>query len=331
MPYHYYNIDVRITIGNVQFNVVNSIEINNSVESLTDTAKITLPREFKNAKQNNAGLSLARKNILDYIKIGDPVTIESGYNGDLEVEFTGYVSSIHADIPLVIECEDEMWKLKRMARINKTYADTDMKTVIRDALPNYQIVTVGEVPLGKYIIENKTPYQILEKLKDFMIRSYFIGKTLHADLPVNIKEYKSHDFNMKRNVRAGSDLKYETKEGQQKLIKFVSKQKGTSKTITVEYGDKDGEVKEMQAPLNLNKTALQKLAKEWYDSKVYDGYSGSFDSWAIPRTRAGDSAKIKDPNYPDGHRDGTFFIEGVQITIDGSSGYKRKNTISRKL
>ena len=97
--------------------------------------------------------------------------------------------------------------------------------------------------LGKATLEivnffDLKPYhyqsEILEKLKDFMIRSYFIGKTLHADLPVNIKEYKSHDFNMKRNVRAGSDLKYETKEGQQKLIKFVSKQKGTSKTITVE-------------------------------------------------------------------------------------------------
>ena len=331
MPYHYYNIDVRITIGNVQFNVVNSIEINNSVESLTDTAKITLPREFKNAKQNNAGLSLARKNILDYIKIGDPVTIEGGYNGDLEVEFTGYVSRIHADIPLVIECEDEMWKLKRMSQINKTYSKTTLKQVLKDILPGYEINILENRELQKYMITQATPYNVLEKLREQMIRCFFIGKTLHADLPFNLKSYKTHDFNMKRNVCSGSDLNFEIKEFVEKYVKYTSKEIGTSKTISVEVGKKGNDEKIVEVGFFMTKEELRKWANADYNSRYYDGYSGSFDSWAIPRTRAGDSAKIKDPNYPDGHRDGTFFIEGVQITIDGSSGYKRKNTISRKL
>ena len=66
MPYHYYNINVRITIADkIQFNVVKSITIESSIEKMSDTAKLELPREFKNAKVDNNGLSLERKNLLE--------------------------------------------------------------------------------------------------------------------------------------------------------------------------------------------------------------------------------------------------------------------------
>ena len=62
MPYHYYNIDVRITIADkIQFNICKSIKIESTIEKLSDTAKIELPREFKNALMNDRGFSLERK------------------------------------------------------------------------------------------------------------------------------------------------------------------------------------------------------------------------------------------------------------------------------
>ncbi|MCG8208477.1 hypothetical protein, partial [Tenacibaculum finnmarkense] len=80
MNYQYYNITVKITINEViQFGVVESIYIENTIEKFSDTAKITLPRAFKNAQENGENVSLAQKNLLEIIKSGDTIKIEAGY------------------------------------------------------------------------------------------------------------------------------------------------------------------------------------------------------------------------------------------------------------
>ncbi len=94
------------------FNEVQEITIERTSEKITDTAKIVLPREFSRAKRNNKEVSLANTNILEYISVGDIVEISAGYNDKFSIEFKGYISRIGANIPLVIECEDEMYKLK---------------------------------------------------------------------------------------------------------------------------------------------------------------------------------------------------------------------------
>ena len=77
------NINLRVTIAdNIKFNVVESIRIENSTEKFTDTAKIVLPREFKQAVKNGDRFSIADKKLLDVIKIGDSIRIEAGYNGE---------------------------------------------------------------------------------------------------------------------------------------------------------------------------------------------------------------------------------------------------------
>lgn len=330
--HHYYNIDVRITIADkIQFNVVKSIQIESTIEKFSDTAKIELPREFKNAKQQNGRLSIANKNLLEIIKVGDTIKIEAGYNGDLKTEFEGYITEIGAEIPLLIECEDEMYKLKRMPQISKTFASVTLKELIRFIAPNYTVEAI-DMPLGKFMIENANPYKIIEELKgQYGVRCYFDGKVLKAGLAIDFKPQRKHQFVFGRNIRKSSALKYLTKDKRERCYKAVSIQKGTSKKVTYEYGNKQGEHRSLHLPLNLTLNEVKEWTHNIYNNYVFDGYDGSIDSWAIPKTKAGDSAEIIDPNYKDKHRDMQLFIESVTTTIDGSSGIKRQNKLSFKI
>lgn len=329
----YFNIGIKITIADkIQFGVVESIRIDNSSEKFTDTAKVVLPREFKQALSKGEQFSLAGKNLLDFIKVGDTIKIEAGYNGDFHTEFEGYIVKIGAETPLTLECEDEMWKLKKAPPLKKTYSAVDLKDLLKDLAPGYEIKTFDKMPLGKFAINNATPYKVIESLKqNYGVRCFFKGKTLFAGLAIQLKPDTIHHFDLNRNVRKGGDLVYETKEGRKRWVKAISKQKGTSKQVTYEFGEQGESEITLHGPINLTQEQLKKWAEDYYKGLVYDGYSGSFNSWGVPRTRAGDSAEITDPNYPDKHRDGVFYISEVAVDINANDGYKRKNTITFKI
>lgn len=333
MPIHYYNIDIRITIAErVQFYVAKSIKIESTIEKFADIASIELPREFKNAVENNKRLSIERKNLLEFIKVGDSIVIEFGYNGDLATEFTGYISDLGAEIPIVIDCEDEMYKLKKMPLINHTFKSANLKEVLQFIAPGYQINAL-DMPLGKYMIERATPYKVIEDLKDkYGVRCFFKGKVLYAGLTVDFKPQTKHKFIFGKNIRESSDLKYKVKSSRKRYVKAVSMQKGSAnKKVTYEFGDVGESEISLHAPLNLNQEQLKTWAEKYYNSIVFDGYEGSIDSWFYPRTEVGDSAEIIDPNYPDGYRNGQYFIDGVTTTVDDSGGIQRQNKISFKI
>ncbi|MGP1500751.1 MAG: hypothetical protein ACTTJM_03085 [Bergeyella cardium] len=329
----YFNINTRITIAdNIQFSVVESIHIENSSEKFTDTAKVVLPREFKQALHQGKQFSIANKNLLEVIKVGDAIRIEAGYNGEYITEFEGYITKMGAEAPLVLECEDEMYKMKKAQSLKKIYSVIDLKDLLKDLAPGYEVKTFDKMPLGKFAVNNATPYKVIEYLKqNYGVRCFFKGKTLYAGVNIQFKADTVHHFNLNRNVRKGGDLVYETKEGRKRWIKAISKQKGTSKQVTYEFGEQGESEITLHAPINLNKEQLKKWAEDYYKGLIYDGYSGSFHSWGLPRTRAGDSAEIIDPKYPDQHRDGIFYISEVVIDINASDGYKRKNTITFKI
>ncbi|AKK73776.1 hypothetical protein OK18_15230 [Chryseobacterium gallinarum] len=330
---HYYNIDIRITIAErIQFYVAKSITIESTIEKLSDTASIELPREFKKAVENDVRLSLERKNLLEYIKVGDSIVIEAGYNGELFTEFTGYISEVGAEIPIVLECEDEMFKLKKMPLINHTFKSANLKEVLQFIAPGYQVNAL-DMPVGKYMIERATPYKVIEDLKDkYGVRCFFKGKVLYAGLTVDFKPQVMHDFTFGKNIRESTDLKYKTKASRKRYIKAVSMQKGSAnKKVTYEFGDVGESEISLHAPLNLDQQQLKEWAEKYYNSVVFDGYEGSVDGWFYPRTEVGDGANIKDPNYPTGYRDGQYFIDGVTTTINDSDGIKRQNKLSFKI
>lgn len=328
----YLNINVKITIaGKIEFSQVKSVEIHQSIETLSDTAKIELPRGFKNTKISGKRISIAEKNILDSIKIGNTIKIQVGYNGQFHTEFQGYITQIGADIPLVIHCEDEMYQLKNKALINETFLSVSLKSLLQKIVPEYDIQTL-DTQLGKLMIERSSPYKVLEELqKQYGFRFYFKGKTLFAGFKTDVKSPKIHAFSFNQNFRNSNELKYKTKADRKVLLKAESSQSGSSQKLVYEFGERGFSERTLHAPMNLSLSQLKEFTEKIYKSSVFDGYEGTIESFGLPRTQAGDSIKLTDPNYPDGHRNGMYLLESVTILLNAQDGFKRKNKLSLKL
>lgn len=335
MNYLYHNISIRITIANnLQFTVCQSIKIESSVQALSDTAKIELPREFRNAVDSvGKTIDIAGKSILDLMKRGDSVKIELGYDGNLETEFEGYVTKIGAEMPLLLECEDEMFQLKKAPRVTKFVKSGKLIDILKAVLPaKYKIECNGDYSIGKWLIEDATPYNVLEELREKAgIRSYFKNPTtLAVGMVVDFKAEKVHKFNFSENVRRGSNLKFEQKESKPIFLTVESKQ-ANGTVLKLSKGEKGGDEKTVKLWPNMTKSELEVWANKQQMSVSYDGFEGTLDGWCYPRTKPGHAAQLYRPYYKDRHQDGRYFIESVIIDVNGTDGIKRANTLSYKL
>lgn len=197
MNYLYHNISLRITIAdNLQFTVCQSIHIESSVQVLANNAKIELPREFRNAvDQVGKTINIAGKSILDFMKRGDAIKIELGYDGDLQTEFEGYITKIGAEMPLLLECEDEMFQLKKADRVTKFIKSGKLIDILKAVVPaKYTIECNGDYSIGKWLIEDATPFNVLDELRDKAgIRAYFKNPTtLAVGMIVDFKPQATH-------------------------------------------------------------------------------------------------------------------------------------------
>lgn len=335
MNYLYYNISLRITIGNrIEFTVCQSIHIESSVQVLSDIARLELPREFKNAvNPNGKTVNLSGKSILNYIKRGDSIKIECGYDGRLATEFEGYITSVGAEIPLLLECEDEMFKLKTAPRVTKFIKTGKLIDILKAVIPsNYDIECNGDYSIGKWLIEDATPYNVLEELREKAgIRAYFKNaKTLCVGMIVDFKAETIHKYNFSQNVRRGSNLKFVQKESKPIYLTVESKQ-ANGTVLKVSKGEKGGDEKTIKLWPNMTKSELEVWANKQQTSVSFDGFEGTLDGWCYPRTKPGDSAQLNRPFFKDKHQDGRYFIESVTIDINGGDGIKRANTLSYKL
>lgn len=334
MNYLYHNISLRITIAdNLQFTVCQSIHIESSVQVLANNAKIELPREFRNAvDQVGKTINIAGKSILDFMKRGDAIKIELGYDGDLQTEFEGYITKIGAEMPLLLECEDEMFQLKKADRVTKFIKSGKLIDILKAVVPaKYTIECNGDYSIGKWLIEDATPFNVLDELRDKAgIRAYFKNPTtLCVGMIVDFKAETVHKFNFSENVRRGSSLKFEQKESKPLEVIVKSKQ-ANGKEFKYSTGVKDGNTKTINMP-GLTQEDIKVWADQTYKSLSIDGFEGSLDGWCYPRTKPGDAAQLYRPFYKDRHQDGRYFIESVTIDVNGSDGIKRVNNLSYKL
>lgn len=335
MNYLYYNISLNITIGGeLEFAVAQSIHIESSVQVLSDTAKLELPRAFKNAvDQVGNAVNIAGKSILDFMKRGDSIKIELGYDGRLKTEFEGYITKIGAEMPLQLECEDEMFQLKKAPRITKFIKSGKLIDILKAVVPaKYTIECNADYSIGKWLIEDATPYNVLEELREKAgIRAYFKNPaTLCVGMIVDFKAETTHAFNFSENVRRGSNLKFAQKESKPIFLTVESKQANGS-VLKVSKGEKGGDEKTVKLWPNMSKSELEVWANKQQSSVSYDGFEGTLDSWCYPITKAGDAAQLYRPMYEDRHQDGRYFIDSVTIDVNGTDGIKRSNTLSYKL
>lgn len=318
----YINMIAKVTTGNIYFTDVHAIEITQSVNQLSDTAKITLPRFYRQLKG---------KYPPDYIKPGDPVKIEFGYRETgMNTEFEGYVKEISADTPLEITC-DGLYPL-RQNNFVKSYNSITLRQLLAEITKGTFIkkVSCPDAAMGKYIIDNASSYQVLEKIKEqFGFFARIIGNHLFVGFAWDWRPgfTKNCLYDMQNNVK-GNDLKYKTLDQFNVRVRVKIRNK-KSKEAYVEVGskNKDATVHTIEYAADNAKTA-KKIADARLKKSVYTGYTGSVTGFGIPITNAGDSLTIKNQREP--YREGTYLIEKVVKNYD-SSGISRKNDIAFKV
>lgn len=330
MALFYFNMACMVIIGNVKFNVVNSISVTESIKQFSNTATIVLPREFSDVKIGSKTESISRKNILDFICEDDIVEIKLGYDENLQTYFKGYLKEIGADIPLVLECEDEMYWLKRTEKFNKTFPSVKLSELLKFIAPGYSTEIIDDIPLGKFIIENSTAYEVLEALKrDYLMHSYFVGKTLHVGFPSSIKPIKIHKVNINRNVKNSSNLVFVRKANQKLQIDAISTNSNGTK-IKKTVGESGGSTRTLNFA-NKTEKELESLAKSQLATLSFDGYSGDISMFGFEKITAGESVEITDTNYMNSDRQGQYLIEAVTTDFNENSGLEQKVTLSLKL
>lgn len=322
----YFNMSCQINIGNIQFNTANAVEINQSIQELSDKAKVILPRNARRLLIDGVERTLEKRNVTDYIKVGDQVKIQLGYDNNNITEFEGYVTQLSSDIPLVIECEDEMYKLKKTT-FNTTLKDATLLDLLKLIAPGYTYEVIDDIKLGKFIIENASAYEALEALRsDYLMHSYFKGKTLVVGFPSSFAPQEKLVYNLKQ-VRSKSDLQFVRKDDLKLQIKAISNNSdGSKKVVTV--GETGGSVRTLNF-MNKTEAELKQLANSNLKSLSFDGYQGSFDAIGTPSPKAGYSCELVDDEYTE--RTGVYLIEGVTKLFNGSDGYKNVIKLSLKI
>ncbi len=314
----YYNMNSRTTIGQVQLNNITSFEISETVKEISSTAKLTTPKGYG---------KIGQKPILEIIKVGDPVVIELGYDGQYHVEFSGYISEIESDAPLIISCDDAMWPYKQNNHI-KSYKSTNLKQVLTELFPEL-IIDCPDVYLGRFQIDNASSFQVVQELQSNNgLYSRIIGETLKVGLAYDFADQsKTHVYDMRDNVRA-NDLKYKRKEDTQVRFKATANlPNGKKKTVTIGSKHPNASEKTLNFAGDFTEAQLKEKATACLSKVSFDGYTGSITGIGTPLTKPGDCLKLVDGQNPE--REGTYMIESVAITYD-QSGFSRKNTLSYK-
>ncbi len=305
------------TGSELEFDFVNSVEIEKSRKTLTNTAKLIIARKLKLFKNSQL------VDINTIFKRGSHIVIKLGYNDDLKTEFTGFISSVGASVPLEIKCQDEMWSLKQN-NFTKSWQKVKVAEIVKYVYAGE--AKVVDLELGSFIIRNISTAQTLEKLRESGIRSYFDNGILIVDFAgVVNKAPKEVIYNFSKNI-IENNLEYKKKEDSR--IKVVATSKlPTGKKIEITLGDPDGEVHTLHYN-NMDKDQMQKIAQVELDLMKYEGYKGSIKAFGIPYIDPGYVAVLYNDDYPE--NDGSYLVESVKVTF-GMDGFRREVDLESKV
>lgn len=302
---------------------LSEVQIEKSRKTLTNTAKIIIPRNlkvFKNSQQVDINTIIQR---------GAAVTIQLGYDGNLTTEFTGYVSSLGAMVPIEVHCEDAMWTLKQNSFTQTWPKGTKLADIISAIYPG--LAVVADLQLGGLKVINQSTAQILKALRKFGIQSYFgtdafNNVVLYVDFAGVVHPNSTEVLYQFGTNIIKSDLVYKLKEDARIKVIAVSKL-STGGKLQVSVGDNGGEVHTLHY-VDMDADQLQKIATAEINKLLYEGYKGTFTTFGVPIINPGDKASINDPVYPD--HDGVYLVLSVKTTF-GANGFRREIELERKL
>lgn len=300
---------------------VSTFKVESSWQNLTSTAEIVIAKKMFFEEKGK---------VFELIRAGDPFELSGGYDGVYNQEFKGFVSEILDDMPVVLNCEDNMYILKRTS-VNKSYSIVTLKQLLKDLVPGQFSIDCADINLGSLLLKKTTVSQVLQSLKDdYGIYSYFVGDTLvsgkiYLDNPNN-QVVKYSLFGATNNV-IKNDLKY--RRLADILIKVTMTSHlsdGKKKSVTV--GDAGGQEQKLVCANITDTATLTALATKEYKRLKIDGYNGTITTFAIPFVKHGYTASMINKEYPE--KDGDYYIEGVTTQLNDQGAYHRTVRIGKR-
>ncbi len=305
---------------------ITACEIVRDTESLTDTCKLTIPKNTKWVGATDSEKSAP-------IKRGDKVKVWLGYDDRLELAFIGYIRDIGFKTPMVLTCEDEMFRLKQQPAKAKAYKSVTIEQLLSDQGIKQEIRVLGEQNLGQYRVKADTVASLLGHLKQQGIRSFFryeptsrggqsteLVPVLYVGVLFDHKELGDDEppqvFATGINIISDSDLKQVKADTMRIKVKAISIMPN-NKRIKVEVGDGDGELKKVFT-YNKQESELKKWAEQEVKRLKRDGLTGSFTTFGYKLVDKLEVIAIK----IDGKRQGKYQVKKNTIKFD-NNGYRQ--------
>lgn len=311
----FYRLDIEITIAGKTFRRVNEVEIVNTVDALEDRARIVIPTT---ARLERAGEFITEVETAKTFAPGDEVLIKAGYNGELYEEFRGFVRRIQPNIPVVVECEDETYLLRRK-RISGSWKNALLIQIIREVLSGTGVSLVGEIPTIRFqafYVRDTTPARVLQRLREeYGLTIYFKG---WKELVVSLSDQADGTtvkYETGLNV-IDTDLEWIDEQDIDLEIKAVLI-KPDNTQVEKKVGIPGGELRTIYL-YDIAEDSLETRAKEELRKYTYSGYRGSFQGFLLPRVERGNVVSFTDSNFQE--RAGNYFVEEVKTTISTSGG-----------
>lgn len=314
----------ELKIGSVAFKSVHDVQIKRSIYNLAATAVIKVP---VTAVLKRAGEPPTYIETAEAVKVGDPVEIRLGYDGQMNTEFIGYVKRLNYKIPLEIECEDEYY-LTRSINCVFSKKETTLKQCLSTILPGIKLGVCADLTLKNFVVNNKPGSWVLGILK----KEY--GLTVFFDLNGNLYAGKAHDvqgetvkYLLRYNVIKDDDLKFQLASDVKMKVKAICYYKDGTK-IEGELGEDGGENKTLYYYDVKDAKELKALAQEELKRYSFDGYRGKIETFLFPYALPGMVAQLEDEVYQE--RSGNYYIESVDVSF-GMSGARRNVEIGIKV
>lgn len=358
--------------GEFFFDFVCEFESSDSWRDFTNECKITLPKNIYYTDRSGRKVNLGNTstnigglngNTPSFLK-GDEVTLISGYKyfikgqeiTDTAIIFEGFISKVSSKKPFVLECEDNMWKLKQIPAPNKLFKGSQytLEQILTELLQgtNYTVNTLTQTSIGDFRTQNETVMDVLARLrKDYHFESYFRGLELRCGSVVYIEEealtYKfvfqgniiedELEYNRKDDIVLSAiaysinknELQTVTKDGHKKtkherLEVLVTFQNDVFTSKVKLPGQKaefppnyTGERRTLYFWNVTDTSKLIQLAQDELKKYYYNGFKGKFTTFGVPFVRQGDNVDISDKILPE--RNGVYKVKSVEykLSVDG--------------
>lgn len=359
------------------FDFITEFECSDSCEDMTNTCTLTFPKNVYVRDENGRLFSFGgeNKNIGGFtgeplFLKGDTVRLEAGYRyydkignevNNINTLFQGYISEVDARTPVVLKCEDNMWKLKQLPCVNKLWKGTQytLESVLSELLrgTEYSVNAITSTNIGDIRTENETVAQFIARMKDeYRIVAYFRGFELRIGVLKYIEnEAVTRKFKFQYNI-VSDDLTYKrvddivlsavaysinekeltetTKDGKKKTKKerlecLVYAENGAFKYKEKPYpANKEGERRTLYFYGVNSVKELAAKAEQELKKYYYQGLRGKFTTFIVPYVRMGDNAELIDEVLPE--RNGVYKIKSVRYT-GGMGGHRQEIELDYKI